>query len=116
MYAQNEPMKSEQIKSEMLKPLGHRVFVKLLPRYGDLESKLNLTLVDKKKHYDGVRRGVVQAVSESVKTVRTGETVLFAGDLGESFGMDETGANDGTDWRRLKVSEILAVEEPVEVA
>jgi hypothetical protein len=88
------------------------VLVKLLPRYGDLEAKLNLTLVDKKKHYQDVRKGVVMYVGPRVRAVAPGEKVIFHGDLGESFSVGEDGVSDGTDWRRLRASEILAVEEP----
>lgn len=95
----------------MIRPLGDRILVKVLPRYGGLEEKLNLVLVDRKRHFEGVRRGVVEYVGSGVQSVRTGEIILFAGDLGESFGMGEFGINDGTEFRRLKVRDCLAVEE-----
>lgn len=103
-----------KLKGEMIKPIGNRILVKLLPRYDGISEKLNLTIVDKKKHYDGVRRGRVECVADGVKSVSAGDIVLFSGEAGESFGMDERGVNDGTEWRRLRVSDILAFEEKEE--
>lgn len=85
--------------------------VKVLPRYEALEKKLHLTLVDRKRHYEGVRKGVVESVGRGVRELSVGETVIFNGELGESFGMTERGADDGTDWRRLRAKDVLAVEE-----
>lgn len=98
----------------MLKPLGNRILVRLLSRYGDEENKLKLTIVDGKRHYEGIRKGEVMAVSDSVHSVMIGDIVVFRGDSGESFSMDDGGVNDGTDWRRLRTSDLLAVEEPSE--
>jgi hypothetical protein len=98
----------------MIKPFGSRIIVRLLPRYAEEENKINLILVDSQKHYQGVRRGIVEGVSDSVHSVKVGEVVVIPGDHGDSFGMTADGANDGVEWRRLKVSEVLAVEEPQE--
>jgi co-chaperonin GroES (HSP10) len=95
----------------MIKPFGSRIIVRLLPRYSEEENKINLILVDKQKHYQGVRRGIVEGVSDSVHSVKLGDVVVIPGDRGDSFGMTEYGANDGVEWRRLRVSEVLAVEE-----
>lgn len=100
----------------MLKPLGNKILVKLLPRYGAAESKLGLTLVDNQKHYQGVRWGEVQAVSDKVYSVKVGDVIVFPGDLGTSFGMTDGRANDGTEWRHLAVSEVLAVEVPEKIS
>ena len=97
----------------MIRPLRNRVMVRLLPRYGDMEAKLNLVLVDGKKHYQDVRRGVVEAAAEGVRSVKAGDTVIFYGDRGTSFGMDDNGVNDGTECRSLSVRDILAVEETI---
>ena len=99
----------------MLKPLGSRIVVKLLPRYAGEESKLNLVLIDGQKHYQGVRRGTVEAVSGKVLSIGVGDVVVFSGDHGDSFGMNEGGANDGTEYRRLSVGDVLGVEEMVSV-
>lgn len=99
----------------MIKPFGSRIIVRLLPRYAEEENKINLILVDSQKHYQGVRRGVVESVSDRVHSLRPGEVVVIPGDLGDSFGMTADGANDGTEWRRLRVSEVLAVEESLPV-
>jgi len=96
----------------MIKPFGSRIIVRLLPRYANEENKINLILVDSQKHYQGVRRAVVEGVSDKVYSVKAGEVVVIPGDLGDSFGMTADGANDGTEWRRLRVSDVLAVEEP----
>jgi co-chaperonin GroES (HSP10) len=100
----------------MIKPFGSRIIVRLLPRYAEEENKINLILVDKQKHYQGVRRAIVEGVSDSVHSVKAGDVVVIPGDHGDSFGMTELGANDGVEWRRLRVSDVLAVEErePVE--
>ena len=95
----------------MIKPFGSRIIVRLLPRYAEEENKIKLILVDSQKHYQGVRRGVVEGVSDSVHSVKVGEVVVIPGDRGDSFGMDDRGANDGTEWRRLRVGDVLAVEE-----
>ncbi len=102
------------ITGAMIKPLGNRVLVKLLSRYGDLEDKHKLIIVDGKKHYEGLRKGEVMAVGPWVKSVSLGDIVIFRGDSGESFSVDSRGINDGTDWRRLRISDVLAVEVPVE--
>lgn len=99
----------------MIKPLGNRILVKCLPRYGDLEKKLNIVLVDKKKHYQDLRRGVVEYVGPSVRELKPGDIVHFPGDYGESFGFNSGGISDGTDWRRLREKDCLCVEEPVPV-
>lgn len=97
----------------MIKPLPNRLLVKLLPRYGDLESKLNLTLVDKKKHYEGARRGEVIGVGDRIWELKVGDIVWFHGVQGESFDRNEIGANNGTGMRRLRMKDCLAIEEPV---
>ena len=94
----------------MIQPLPNRLIVKVLPRY---ESKLNLTFVDKKKHYEDIRRGEVIAVGRYIREIRSGEIVWFHGDEGDSFGSESGMANDGTDYRRLKQAACLAVEEGV---
>lgn len=99
----------------MIRPLPNRVLVKVLPRYGELESKLNLTLVDKKKHYQGARRGEVLAVGEYIREVHPGEIVWFHGAQGKSFDRNEIGANDGVGMRVLRMNEIYVVEETVAV-
>lgn len=100
----------------MLKPLGNKIVVQLLPRYNAVESRLGLTLVDNQKHYQGVRWGEVKAVSDKVYSVKVGDVVVFPGDRGTSFGMDSGSINNGTEWRHLAVSEILAVEEPEKIS
>jgi len=97
----------------MLKALPHRVLVRMLPRYGDLESKLNLTLVDKKKHFEGSRRGEIMAVGDRVPELKPGDVVWFIGPQGQSFGKNSAGFNDGTEYRRLRYRDCLAVEEKV---
>lgn len=97
----------------MIKMLPNRILVKVLPRYEGQEKKLDLILVDKKKHYEEIRRGTVEAMGRGISSVVAGEVVLFRGDAGESFGMDAGSANDGTDYRRLSAKDILAVEEIV---
>lgn len=99
----------------MIKPFGSRIIVRLLPRYAEEENKIKLILVDNQKHFQGVRRGIVEGVSDKVYSVKVGDVVVIDGDRGDSFGMTELGADDGVEWRRLKVSDVLAVEdqEPV---
>lgn len=93
----------------MIRPFPHYLIVKILPRY---ESKLNITLVDKKKHYEDVRRGEVVAVGNRIREISSGDIVWFHGDEGDSFGSGKDLSNDGTDYRRLKMNACLAVEEP----
>jgi co-chaperonin GroES (HSP10) len=85
--------------------------VKLLTRYGALEQKLNLTLVDKQKHYQGARRGEVLAVGENIPEVKAGDVVWFHGAQGKSFDENSAGFNDGTGMRALKWKDLLAAEE-----
>lgn len=92
----------------MIKPLRDRLLVKLLPRY---ESKIPIVLVDKQKHFSGVRRGTAEYLGPRVRDIKFGDTIYFGGDAGESFGMDSGGINDGTEWRQLRESDVLAVEE-----
>ncbi len=96
----------------MIRPLRDRLLARLLPRY---KSNIPIIIVDKQKHFDGVRRGVVEYLGPRVKDVKTGDTILFSGDAGESFGMDAHGINDGTEWRQLRESDVLAVEELQEI-
>ena len=98
---------------DMIRPLPNRVLVRVLPRYGDIESKLNLVVVDKKKHYEGTRRGEVLAVGKYISEVSPGEIVWFHGAQGESFDKNELGANNGIGLRRLRMKDMLAVEEPM---
>ena len=97
----------------MIKPLPNRVLVKVLPRYGAIESKLNLTLVDKKKHYLGARRGEVIGVGEDIASVAVGDIVWFHGAQGKTFDQNELGVNDGIGMRILRPKDLLCVEEPV---
>jgi co-chaperonin GroES (HSP10) len=101
----------------MITPLGHRVFVKILPRHGRMETKLNLVLYDKRRHFEGVRAGEIFAVGDSVWEVKVGDVVWFEGARGESFGQNSNGETDnGVEYRRLNVRELLCVEERVAVA
>ena len=100
----------------MIRPLPNRILVKLLPRYGGLSEKLNLTLVDKRKHYEGARRGEVLAVGRHITEVNPGEVVWFHGAQGKSFDENSAGFNDGTGMRVLRMTDVLAVEEKVEEA
>lgn len=95
----------------MIKPLPGRVLVEILPRYLAAESKLNLTIVDKKKHFEGSRKGRVLGVGDFVRDVQSGDVVWFEGPRGKSFSRNSAGFNDGTDMRVLRASDILAVEE-----
>ena len=97
----------------MIKPLPNRVLVKVLPRYGAIESKLNLTLVDKQKHYLGARKGEVLGVGENISSVKVGEIVWFHGAQGKTFDENELGINDGIGMRILRPKDLLAVEDPV---
>ncbi len=94
----------------VIRPLRDRLLVKLLPRY---ESKIPIILVDKQKHFAGTRRGVVEFIGPRVRDIKFGDTILFSGDLGESFGMTGESINDGTEWRQLREGDVLAVEEMV---
>ena len=78
----------------MIKPLPNRVLVKVLPRYGDSESKLNLVLVDNRKHYEGARRGEVLSAGDFVRELKAGDIVWFLGAQGKSFDQNELGAHD----------------------
>ena len=100
----------------MIKPLPNRVLVKVLPRYGSSESKLQLVLVDNRKHYEGARRGEVLAVGDFVREIKAGDIVWFLGAQGKSFDQNELGANDGTGMRVLQARHIFCVEEKAEVA
>ena len=95
----------------MLRALPNRVLVKLLPRYGDVESKLHLVVVDRKKDFEGSRRAEVLAIGRGITQVKAGDVVWFHGAQGQSFDRDERGANDGTAMRRLRMKDLLAVEE-----
>ena len=92
-----------------------RILVKKLPRYSGLENKLNLKLVDGKKHYDGVRRGVVESVGAGVQDVSVGDVVVFRGDAGFTFDYDPDSelqdAENSYHW--LREPDCLAVEENV---
>jgi co-chaperonin GroES (HSP10) len=99
----------------MIKPLPNRVLVKLLPRWKAIEDSLHLILVDKKKHYEGARRGEVLSVGDFVVEVKVGEKVWFHGAMGKSFDKDSDGqVTDGVGLRVLRVRDILCVEHPVE--
>jgi hypothetical protein len=96
----------------MITPLPSRILVKMLPVYDGEFNKLNLTIVDKRKHYDhAVRKAEVRYVGRGVRDVRAGDVVLIFGASGDSFGLDDLGANDGTAWRRVREEDCLAVEE-----
>lgn len=97
----------------MIRPLPNRVLVEVLPRYGELESKLNLTLVDKKKHYEGARRGRVIGVGDRIREIAVGDIVWFHGPQGQSFDKNSAGFNDGTGMRRLRQKDLLAIEDPI---
>ena len=77
---------------------------------------MNLTLVDKKRHYEGARRGEVLAVGKHISEVNPGEVVWFHGAQGKSFDENSAGFNDGVGMRVLRVKEIYCVEEKVEAA
>ena len=97
----------------VIKPLPNRVLVKVLPRYGDSESKLNLVLVDNRKHFEGNRRGIVIAIGDGVREVNVGDIVWFLGAQGKSFDENELGANDGVGMRLLQARHIFCVEDPI---
>ena len=94
--------------------------MKLLPVYDGEFNKLNLTIIDKKKHYDHVsRRGVVESVGVGVYGVSVGDVVVFRGDAGFSLDGDPEveneiygkGSANGTFYRWLKESDCIAVVE-----
>ena len=101
----------------MITPTKNRLLVKMLPRYDDRPNPLNLKLVDKQKHWSGIRRGIVDSVGRNVDTVKPGETVVFEGSAG--FTLDADGLTEYQDadnsWRWLEEKDCLAVEEPVPV-
>jgi hypothetical protein len=96
-----------------------RILVKVIPRYGDLQNKLQLTLVDKKKHYVGTRKGEVISVGRGVYEVAVGDVVYFRGDAGFTLDGDPEFAYQDSDnnFHWLKESDCLAVEDkgPVEL-
>jgi len=95
----------------MIKPLPNRILVKLLPRY---ESKNNLILVDKRKHFEGSRRGEVLAVGSGIRELKAGDVVWFHGAQGKSFGKNSNDeVTDGVDFRTLRSKDVLGVEEEV---
>jgi co-chaperonin GroES (HSP10) len=101
----------------MITPTKNRILVKMSSRYDDRPNPLNLQLVDKQKHWMGVRKGRVEAVGPLVREVNVGDTVLFSGDDG--FTLDSDGHSEYQDsdnsWRWLTEKDCMAVEEPVSV-
>jgi len=98
----------------MIKPRGSRVLVKMIDAINDLDNKLCLTLVDKKKHFAHVtRRGTVQAVGPDVRLVSAGDVVVIRGDAGFTLDGDPEVERPeyGENYRWLKEEECLAVEE-----
>lgn len=100
----------------MIKACRGRILVKLLSVYDGQPNPLNLTIVDKKKHYDHTsRRGVVESLGAGVHGIGLGDVVVFRGDAG--FSLDGDPEFDrpeyGTEYRWLKESDCMAIEETV---
>lgn len=96
----------------MIKPSRGRVLVKLLSATLDLPNKINLTLIDSKKHFDhSSRKGVVTAVGAGIFDVAVGDVVVFRGDAGFSLDGDPEveRAEFGEGFRWLKKNDLLAV-------
>lgn len=109
----------------MIKASRGRILVKLLSVYDGEFNKLNLTIIEKKKHFEHVsRRGVVESVGKSVYGVSVGDVVVFRGDAGFSLDGDPEvdneiygkGSTNGTCYRWLKESDCLAILETYSVA
>lgn len=97
----------------MIRPMPGRVLVEVFPPGMEHANLLKLTLVDKKKHFQHpVRKGKVIAVGRGVSEVRSGEVVIFRGDAGFTTDKEHDGSDlKGEDFRWLKPSDCLAVEE-----
>lgn len=94
----------------MMKPLGARVLVKMIPSTDEIENKLNLALVDKKKHWDHKsRRGLILAVGPDVFRVDVGEVVIMHGSAGKTFGEYDKAFDES--YRLIKQSECEAVDD-----
>lgn len=79
---------------------------------------MQLVLVDKQKHYAGVRRGEVQAVGRGVYDVKAGDVVVFRADAGYTFDVDPDRPeiqDSENNFHWLKEPDCLAVEEPLPV-
>lgn len=102
----------------MIKPTSDRVLVRKIPRYGEMSTKLNLTLVDGKKHFDGVRRGEVISVGPYVREISQGDVVVFRGDSGYTFDYDpenrEVQDTDNASLHWLREKDCLALEMRLE--
>lgn len=95
------------------------ILVAMIDRYQDAPNPLKLTLVDKKKHWQGgLRKGRVIQVAAYVSIVKVGDVVYF--DASDGFTLDATPGDispvDESHFRFLKESECVAIEETVEVA
>lgn len=90
--------------------------MKMLPAQDDLSNKLQLTLVDQKKHFEhATRRAVVVAVGRTTREVRMGDRIVIRGDAGFTLDGDPEVERPeyGESYRWLKEHEIDAVEERV---
>ena len=99
----------------MIKAIRSRILVEMFPAIDDLPNKLNLTLIDKKKHYDhALRKGKVVSVGRLVSEVGVGDVIYFRGDAGQSLDgdpeLDRPEYND-VKYRWLNPREVEAVED-----
>lgn len=100
----------------MIRASRGRLLVKVLPAIDDIHNPLNLTLIDKKKHFEHAsRKGEITSVGAGVYGVRVGDIVVFRGDAGFTMDGDPEVQRPefGESYRWLKESDCMAILEPV---